>query len=74
MTTETLELLLSKLPESARKYFMVPNIPHNLISEGKLVDAGCSIYFYKHGAEIEYKGENYTEDVGINQLDLGDLT
>ena len=57
MTTETLELLLSKLPEAARKAFQVPEIPHNLIAGGELVNAGCSIHFYKHGSEIEYEGE-----------------
>ena len=57
MTTETLELLLSKLPEAARKAFRVPDIPDNLIAGSKLVDAGFSIKFYKHGVEIEYEGE-----------------
>ena len=37
MTTETLELLLSKLPEAARKALRVPYIPHNLIAGGELV-------------------------------------
>ena len=57
MTTETLELQLSKLPEATRIAFRVLDIPHNLISGGELVDAGCSIHFYKHGAEIDYEGE-----------------
>ena len=57
MTTDTLELVLSKLPEAARKALRVPDIPHNIIAGGELVDAGCSKYFYKHGAEIEYEGE-----------------
>ena len=35
----------------------MPDIPHNLISGGGLVDAGCSIKFYKYGAEIEYEVE-----------------
>ena len=57
MTTETLELLLSKLPEEAREAFRAPDIPHNLIAACELVDAGCSIHFYKHGCEIEFEGE-----------------
>ena len=37
--------------------FRVPDIPHNLIAGGGLVDTGCSINFYEHRAEIEYEGE-----------------
>ena len=62
MTIETLQLLLSKLPEAARKSFRVPDISHNLIAGGELVAAVCSIHFYKIGPEIEYEG-----DGGINQ-------
>ena len=54
MTTETLELLLSKLPEASRKAFRVPDIPHNLIAGGELVDTGFRIHFYNNEAEIEY--------------------
>ena len=56
MTTETLLLLLSKSPEAARKAFTVSEIPHNLILGDELVNAGCIINFYKHGAEIKYEG------------------
>ena len=59
MTTETLELLLSKLSEASIKAFQVPDITHNLIAGSELVDAGCIIHFYKHGAEIEYEGETF---------------
>ena len=68
MTTETLEFFLSKLPEAARKAFWVPDITDNQIAGVELVDAGCRIYFYKHGTEIEYEGER------INQPDFVDLT
>ena len=57
MTTDTLELLLSKLPETERKAFRVPDITHDLIAGGELVDEGCRTYFYTHSAEIEYEGE-----------------
>ena len=57
MMTETLELLLSNLPEEAREAFIVPVIPHKLIAACELVDAGCSIHFYKHGCKIEFEGE-----------------
>ena len=57
MTTETLRLLLSKLPEKARRAYRVPNIAHNLIAVAALCDAGCEVRFYKHGVDIEYEGE-----------------
>ena len=50
VTTETLKLLLKKLPEAARKAFRVPEIPHNLITACELVDAGCGVHLYKHSA------------------------
>ena len=40
MTTETLNLLLDKLPEQARKAHRVPKIAHNLIAVAALCDAG----------------------------------
>ena len=57
MTTETLELLLNKLPPKARRAFRVPDIQHNLIACAELINAGCSVYLHKHGCEIVYKGE-----------------
>jgi hypothetical protein len=56
-TTETLELLLAKLPKAARRAFRVPDIPHNLMAGAELVDAGCSLHLYKTYGEIEYEGE-----------------
>ena len=50
VTTETLELLLKKLPKAARKAFRVPDIPQNLIAACELVDAGCGVHLYKHRA------------------------
>ena len=57
MTTETLRLLLQKLPEAARKAYRVPKIAHNLIAVAALCDAGCEVRFFKHGVTIEYEGE-----------------
>ena len=57
VTTETLELMLKKLPKSARKAFRVPDITQNLIAACELVDAGCGVHLYKHSTEIEYEGE-----------------
>ena len=57
MTTETLELLLNKLPPRARRAFRVPDIQHNLVACAELIDAGCGVYLHEHGCEIEYEGE-----------------
>ena len=57
VTTETLELMLKKLPKAARKAFRVPDIPHDLIADCELSDAGCGVHMYKHSAEIEFEGE-----------------
>ena len=32
VTTDTLGLQMKKLPKEARKYFRVPDLPHNLIA------------------------------------------
>jgi len=56
-TTQTVELLLPKLPPAARKAYRVPSISHNLVAVSELCDAGCTVYFHKHGVEIEYEGE-----------------
>ena len=52
LATETLKLILKKLPEAARKAFKVPDIPRNLIASCELVDAGYGVHLYKHSAEI----------------------
>ena len=57
VTTETLELMVKKLPKSARKAFRVPYIPHNLIASYELAYAGCGFHLYKNIAEIEFEGE-----------------
>ena len=44
MTTETLELLLAKLPKAARRAFRVPDIPNNLITGTELMDAVCGLH------------------------------
>ena len=57
MTTETLELILNKLPPKARRAFRVPDTERNLISCAELIDAGCGVYLHKHGRDIVYEGE-----------------
>ena len=56
-TTQTVELLLAKFPKAARRAFRIPSITHNLVAVSELCDAGCTVYFHKHGVEIEYEGE-----------------
>ena len=56
-TTQTVELLLPKLPLAARKAYRVPTIAYNLVAVSELCDAGCSVYFHKHEVEIEFKGK-----------------
>ena len=44
VTTNTLELLLSKLPVAAREAHEAPTITNNLISVSVLCDAGCKVF------------------------------
>ena len=56
-TTETLELLLKKLPSSARQAFRIEDVPHNLVAVTELIDAGCDVHLYRTGFDIDYEGE-----------------
>ena len=56
-TTETLDLLLNKLPPTARTSHRCPVITNNLLSVIKLCNAGCSVLFLKHGVTVEFNGE-----------------
>ena len=56
-TTKTLELLLPKWPEKARRAFRCPKITNNLVAVCELTDAGCGVYFYKTGVDVDYEGE-----------------
>ena len=51
-TTQTVELLLAKFPKAARRAFRIQSITHNLVAVSELCDAGCTVYFHKHGVEI----------------------
>ena len=57
MTSETLELLLKKLPPKARRAFRCPNIRHKLLAVCELCDAGCIVLFREDAVEVEYNGE-----------------
>ena len=60
-TTQTVELLLPKLPLAARKAYRVPNIAHNLVAVSELCDPDCSVYFHKHGVEIEFRRRGHQQ-------------
>ena len=57
MTSETLELLLKKLPPKARRAFRCPKIRHNLIAVAELCNAGCIVLFRMDAVLVEYNGE-----------------
>ena len=56
-TTNTLELLLNKLPKAAREAHEAPTITNNLVSVSVLCDAGCEVFFHGQGCEITFNGE-----------------
>ena len=56
-TTETLDLLLDKLPPIARTAHRCPGITNNLLAVSTLCNAGCSVLFLEHGVTVEFNGE-----------------
>ena len=56
-TTETLQLLLNKLPASAHIVHRSPGISNNLLAASELADAGCELFFHHTGCEVTYNGE-----------------
>ncbi|KAL7482174.1 hypothetical protein ACHAW6_007869 [Cyclotella cf. meneghiniana] len=57
LTTETLLLLLNKLPEQARMAHRSPGISNNLLAASELADAGCELFFHNTGCEVTHNGE-----------------
>ena len=55
-TTKMMELLLAKLPKSAREVHLVPGIINNLLSVSVLCDAGCEVFLHITGCEISFNG------------------
>jgi len=55
-TQKTIELLLPKLPQPARKGYTVPHLTNNLVSVAELCDAGCTVFFHMHGVDINSEG------------------
>ena len=56
-TTETLDLLLDKLPTTARTSHRCPGITNNILAVSTLCNAGYSILFLEHGVKVEFNGE-----------------
>ncbi|KAL7483513.1 hypothetical protein ACHAW6_009155 [Cyclotella cf. meneghiniana] len=57
VTTESLLLLLNKLPVQARTAHQAPGISNNLLAASELADAGCELIFHKTGCEVIHNGE-----------------
>eukprot|EP00957_Ditylum_brightwellii_P099542 7582790-Ditylum_brightwellii.AAC.1 len=53
VTTQTLTVNLSKLPEEAKCSFRMLNINNNLLSVTELCDADCTITFSKNDVVVE---------------------
>ena len=73
VTTQTLELLLAKLPITARRAFRVPDIPHNLMAGAELVDAGCGLHLYKTYGRYNTKAKPCIKAGAISPLGSGVL-
>jgi hypothetical protein len=58
LTTETLLLLLTKLPSQARIAHRAPGITNNLLAASNLVDAGCELFFHSTGCEVTHNGDH----------------
>ena len=56
-TTETLDLLLEKLPPAARVTHRCPVITNNLLAVATLCNAGCNVLFTENSVEVEFNGE-----------------
>eukprot|EP00804_Cyclotella_cryptica_P024308 CCRYP_020873-RA/>CCRYP_020873-RA protein AED:0.26 eAED:0.26 QI:0/0/0/1/1/1/3/0/386 len=57
LTTDTLLLMLNKLPATAQIAHRSPGISNNLLAASELVDAGCEIFFHSTGCEVTHNGE-----------------
>jgi len=56
-STHAVNLLLNKLPANARLAHCLPGLVNNLLSVTALCDAGCEVFFHKHGCEVTHNGE-----------------
>jgi hypothetical protein len=56
-STHAVNLLLNKLPADARLAHQLPGLVNNLLLVAVLCDAGCEVFFHKHGCEVTHTGE-----------------
>ena len=56
-STHAVNLLLNKLPADARLAHQLPGLVNNLLSVAVLCNAGCEVFFQKHGCEVTHTGE-----------------
>ena len=56
-STHAVNLLLTKLPADARLAHRLPGLVNNLLSVAVLCDAGCEVFFHKHGCEVTLNGD-----------------
>ena len=56
-STHAVELLLAKLPTAAHLAHQLPGLINNLLSVAVLCDAGCEVFFHKHGCEVTLNDE-----------------
>ncbi len=52
-----MNLLLTTLPAKARLAHRLPGLVNNLLSVAVLCDAGCDVFFHKHGCKVTHNGE-----------------
>ena len=55
-STNTADLLLQALPPEARLAHRLPGLTNNLLLVAALCDAGCEVFFHRHGCEVTLKG------------------
>ena len=56
-STHAVDLLLTKLPADAHLTYQLPGLINNLLSVAILCDAGCKVFFHKHGCKVTLNGE-----------------
>jgi hypothetical protein len=56
-STHAVNLLLTKLPDDARLAHRLPGLIKNLLSGAVLYNAGCKVFFHKHGCKVTLNRE-----------------
>jgi hypothetical protein len=55
-STHAINLLLQSLPPEARLAHQLPGLINNLLLEAVLCNAGCKVFFHKHGCKVTING------------------